>query len=395
MPLLPPVLVSLVSNPFYKTFTRWFNPQQNAYAPTLWDRNSEGFVSPSVDPGTGQPRAIGDSERQNMNAFNAERAQLNQANRNAIDAVMSRFMPISNVWYNHLTDLSASQLISDSSWLADHEQGSDFYNNPDNYADLPYANGQFDFQADYLLARFSKLLTESCLAVDYSEVGEKVSLGVSTPIAIDIEGDGIETTSFLAGPTVYFDIDGDGIKDRTAWLGGSDAFLAIDKNGNGKIDGLGELFGGPSRADGFAQLIEMDSNGDGVVDASDDRFSELLLWQDENIDGLTDVGELVSASSAGLQSINTNYSSQELTNNGNLLGEISTAIFQGKETTAVDVYFRYTAGKNSELKQGDTNIDSLVSAMSAFSAPSAGEWNQPTLADHKHNVQMAATSYFV
>lgn len=388
-----PVFLSLQSNPFWRILSRWLSPQDTAYAPTLWTRHPDGSYTPSIDPATGQPRGITDGERNFMNQYNAQNAQLNQANRNAIDAVINRFMPISDVWYQELTDFSVSQLISDASWLGDHQQGSDFYNNPDNYVGLPYLD--FDQNGDFVLARFNQLLDESCLAVDHSEVDTKVNAGVSTPIVIDLNGDGIETTSFLAGPAVYFDIDGDGTKDRTAWLSGKDAFLAIDKNSNGRIDGLEELFGGPNRADGFAQLNELDSNDDGIVNASDIRFSELLLWQDKNIDGLTDGGELISASAAGLQSISTNYATQDVINHGNILGEISTAIFQGRETSAVDVYFRYTAGQKLDPTQGNGKADSLVSAMGSFSAPLATGVISPQSTDERRTLDVAVTSHFI
>lgn len=384
--------LALHTNPFWAILRGWFKHQDPAYAPTLWNRGPDGTFSPSINPATGQPFPVSAAVQSMLNQYNDQNSRLNQANRNAIDAVLNRFMPISDVLYRELTDFSVSQLISDASWLGDHQQGSDFYNNPNNYVGLPYSD--FDQNGDFVLARFNQLLAQSCLAVDHSEVDAKVNAGVSTPIVIDLNGDGVETTSFLAGPTVYFDIDGDGIKDRTAWLSGKDAFLAIDKNGNGKIDGLEELFGGPNRADGFARLNELDGNGDGVVDAADSRFSELLLWQDRNIDGLTDAGELVSASAAGLQSISTNYATQEVIDHGNILGEVSAAIFQGQETSAVDVYFRYSAGQQPDSIQANAKADSLVSAMAAFSAPSAGGIAQPPFADERKSMELAATSHY-
>jgi len=37
-------------------------------------------------------------------------------------------------------------------------------------------------------------------------------------------------------------MDNDGFAERTAWATGGDGLLALDKNGNGKIDNQGEIF---------------------------------------------------------------------------------------------------------------------------------------------------------
>ena len=61
------------------------------------------------------------------------------------------------------------------------------------------------------------------------------------PLAIDLDGDGIETVGVAAG--VLFDHDADAIKTGTGWLKGDDAFVVLDRNGNGTIDSGRELFG--------------------------------------------------------------------------------------------------------------------------------------------------------
>ena len=56
-----------------------------------------------------------------------------------------------------------------------------------------------------------------------------------------------------------FDVDGDGFAEKTGWVGAHDGLLALDRDGNGTIDDVSELFGGP-RAGGGTDL-----DGDGIV----------------------------------------------------------------------------------------------------------------------------------
>lgn len=297
---------------------------------TLWQNDADGFKSPT------DGRSITTEERAYLDQYNSERKALNEAARKAVDEVIKRVAPLTDCHFKELTDIKFHSLIDDISWLNDHPLGSEFYNDPNNFGHSP------DETADLRIGRLSKLLQECGLNVDTSELEDKVSSGMSSPIVINLDGSGITTTSFIAGKTVYFDIDGDGLKERTAWVSGNNAFLAIDANGDGVI----KLFGGKNRGKGFAKLAELDSNGDGIIDKNDERFFDLLLWQDKNMDGVMDKEELVPAWKAGLESINLEYTTQDVWENGNLLGEISSAIYQGKKAEVADIYFRYK--RNSE-----------------------------------------------
>ena len=115
-----------------------------------------------------------------------------------------------------------------------------------------------------------------------------------TPIAIDLNGDGIHTIA-RQDMTGSFDLLGTGKAIQSGWLSKDDGFLAIDKNGNGQIDDISELFGGASKGSGFAKLATYDSNGDGVVDAKDAQLRRACcIWQDANSNGKTDAGELIT-----------------------------------------------------------------------------------------------------
>ena len=128
---------------------------------------------------------------------------------------------------------------------------------------------------------------------------------IAPPIVLDFDGDGNSLTE-MADNKVRFDMNGDGIADKTGWIEQGDAFLALDRNGNGKIDDLAEISfvadkeGAKTDLEGLAAF---DSHGDGAMSGDDARFAEFKLWFDKNGNGVTDAGELLSLAQAGVVSI--------------------------------------------------------------------------------------------
>ena len=124
-----------------------------------------------------------------------------------------------------------------------------------------------------------------------------------SPLILDLDGDGVAADLTHAySERVYFDIDNDGAAERVGWSNGDDGLLAVDTNGNGRIDNITELFG-DDQMPAFQKLKAWDSNNDGKVDASDAHFDQLKVWKDTNRDGLTQAGELISLDRAGVLSI--------------------------------------------------------------------------------------------
>jgi hypothetical protein len=81
----------------------------------------------------------------------------------------------------------------------------------------------------------------------------------------------------LSDTRFSFDINSDGKAEQVAMLKPGSAYLAIDKNGNGRIDSGAELFG-PASGSGFTELASLDADHNGWIDAGDPAFSQLRLW---------------------------------------------------------------------------------------------------------------------
>jgi len=128
----------------------------------------------------------------------------------------------------------------------------------------------------------------------------------SDPLALDLDGNGLETTGLKNG--IYFDIDGDGITDRTSFISGGDAFVALDRNENGIIDSGKELFGDQNGdMNGYEALSRYDNNLDGVIDKGDAIFNQLRLLT-VNSEGTQ---QLRTLNESGISSISVNYANHD------------------------------------------------------------------------------------
>ena len=132
------------------------------------------------------------------------------------------------------------------------------------------------------------------ISIKYTSIEIRQIYQQVDPLILDLDGNGIDVTDVASGVT--FDIDGDGNEDQTAWVSGGDALLALDRNGDGKINDGTELFGDQNGAkDGFAELAKYDDNQDGVIDESDAVFSSLVLLRAD--------GSQADLASEGIKSI--------------------------------------------------------------------------------------------
>ncbi|MBN1214915.1 MAG: hypothetical protein JXA99_05665, partial [Candidatus Lokiarchaeota archaeon] len=213
-------------------------------------------------------------------------------------------------------------------------------------------------QGAYTYDNRSKKLTGNGLDISVDLSGGRFSIELvrtdyerpkRDPLILDLDGDGIETTSVNNG--VNYDFLADGIKEKTGWVGKDDGFLVLDKNSNGKIDNDSEFFGegqslknGEKSTGGFESLGEYDGNGDKIINSNDEIYSQLRIWQDKNQNGITDEGELKTLKELGIKSISLEALQKNITTStGNILREEGTYTLESGEERKIGEFLFQTS----------------------------------------------------
>ena len=148
-----------------------------------------------------------------------------------------------------------------------------------------------------------------------------------SPILVDVSGNGFALTNRANGVT--FDLNDDGTKNKIPWTAAAtdDAWLCLDRNGNGTIDSGAELFGNftsqpepplGQEKNGFLALAEYDEpsnggNGDGLITRTDSIFGSLRLWRDGNHNGLSESEELFALQSLNIATLELSYKASRYT----------------------------------------------------------------------------------
>ncbi len=165
-------------------------------------------------------------------------------------------------------------------------------------------------------------ITQS-ISTSYTTFSNSVTNAITRidPLIIDLNGDGLKLNSWQESG-VTFDLNGDGFSESTGWTTASsdDAFLVLDKNSNGNVDSIDELFGNSSST-GFEVLKKFDSNADNLINATDAQFNLLKLWKDSNANGVVNEGELTSLTENGITEISLKTLNNLYSSSGNLVTE--------------------------------------------------------------------------
>ena len=170
----------------------------------------------------------------------------------------------------------------------------------------------------------------------------------TSPIVIDLNGDGVKTISRKNGKT-YFDLDNNKFAENTSWIDKNDGILINKTLITNSITNGSELFGnhtllkdGSLANNGFEALKEFDENKDGVINELDTlAYENLAIWQDANQNAKLDDNELKSLKELGIKEINLNYTNSNfIDENGNEHRQISNVVFEnGNRASISDVWF--------------------------------------------------------
>lgn len=214
--------------------------------------------------------------------------------------------------------------------------------------DAPIDEGDFVEEGTYLTSGETSAIPElgvwtsfEDLVANICEEIDEFSGSAAAPIVLDMLNDGLELLA-LEDSNVMFDMDNDGELENTAWFGPNEGILVFDLFSDNQVTNVNEFafanWHPHAQTDLEGLQLAFDTNQDGTLNAQDESWSELAIWQDKNQNGISDEGEFLSLESLGIISISLSSDGNLHMNNGSTVyGIIDVNRSDGTSLQAGDV----------------------------------------------------------
>jgi hypothetical protein len=149
---------------------------------------------------------------------------------------------------------------------------------------------------------------ELALSREFTSV--RTGAAASDPLVVNFGGAPARVTS----AKIDFDLNADGKTETIPFVAGGSGLLALDRNGDGKINDGSELFGATT-GNGFAELAALDSDGNGWIDEGDPLFAQLSIWtkDGQGNDALTSLQDK-GISAIATASVSTEFALKDASN---------------------------------------------------------------------------------
>lgn len=176
----------------------------------------------------------------------------------------------------------------------------------------------------------------------HEESTTRISLGTAQtedPLMINFGGSAAQLTS----QRFAFDLNADGQTENINFAGQGSGFLALDRNGDGKINDGTELFGAKS-GNGFADLAQLDSDSNGWIDENDAAYAQLRVWTKDSAGN----DRLSTLSQADVGALSLSHSATPFSikdSNNDLIAQIQSSGI-----------FLHNSGKLGTLQQVDLTV---------------------------------------
>jgi hypothetical protein len=221
----------------------------------------------------------------------------------------------------------------------------------------------------------------------YDGTNESGYYNGADPIVLNLSGQQVQTVG-IAQSGAFFDMQNDGQKILTGWASAGEGFLVYDPNNTSAVTNEGSL------VSSFSALQALDSNHDGVLNASDAAWSKLKVWVDAAGIGNYSSSSLYTLAQLGITSINLNAAQESQNSNGNTIVADSTFTFANGSTGDISgVNFvnapDITMGVNGAIfQQANNAYNQLVSAMAA--APPVSSASAAVIASSQYAASIAS-----